>query len=761
MHWIDWVIAIVPVCIILGVAVYSRKYVRGVVDYIASGRVAGRYVICIAELSTGLSVISLVALCEAKYQTGLALAFWEFIIMPIGLIVALTGFCFYRFRETKALSNGQFLEIRYNRSLRIFGSFLRILAEMLTNAIGPAIAARFFIYFLGIPHEINCFGFQVPSFMLVVSIVLAMAVLVMWFGGRIALLITDCFQGLLSYPIFVLIVVFVLYTFSWSKEIAPVMLDRVPGENFLNPLDISKLRDFNIFSLVVIICGMILNRASFAGNDTTSAGRTPHEQKMAGILSGWRSGFSILMCLLVAITVITVMNHEHFAPQAREIRTELSAKVSEEVIPRQEQRNELNRKIAAIPEQHHRIGIDAPLSRSANLDSVYLDTARETLGGDGNGNLNFQKFRTLYNQMMMPLALRKMLPTGLLGVFCLLMIMLMLSTDDSRIFNASVAIIQDLVLPFRKTPLSPQQHLKYLKICTLLVSFFFFFCSIFLSQLDYINMFLVIMVAMWLGGAGPVMVFGLYTRWGTTAGAFSAIFVGSGISLGGMLLQRSWANIVYPFLAKMGWVDTIGSFLAAVSQPFNPYIVWEMDAVKFPINSYELYFFAMVFGVGAYIIGSMVTYRKPYNLERMLHRGKYAIDGEKKIDSAWTWKSVWGKLIGITPEYTCGDKFIAWSLFIYSFIYQLGICFGAVLIWNMISPWPQYWWSQYFFITSLLVAGIIGVISTVWFLWGGIVDAKRLFRDLAARVDDPLDDGRVEGHVSLMDKAKLGSDDKE
>ena len=69
------------------------------------------------------------------------------------------------------------------------------IAEMLTNAIGPAVAAKFFIYFLDIPHEVNWFGFQVPSFMLVVSIVLGMAVLVMWYGGRIALLITDCFQG--------------------------------------------------------------------------------------------------------------------------------------------------------------------------------------------------------------------------------------------------------------------------------------------------------------------------------------------------------------------------------------------------------------------------------------------------------------------------------------------------------------------------------------------------------------------------------------
>jgi solute:Na+ symporter, SSS family len=82
-------------------------------------------------------------------------------------------------------------------------------------------------------------------------------------------------------------------------------------------------------------------------------------------------------------------------------------------------------------------------------------------------------------------------------------------------------------------------------------------------------------------------------------------------------------------------------------------------------------------------------------------------------------------------------------------------CFLAVVIWNTISPWPLHRWSTYFFVTSLLVTAVVGVISTVWFIIGGTIDMRRLFRDLARRVDDPLDDGRVIGHVSLADKAAL------
>ena len=51
MHWIDWCIMIIPLIIILGAAIYSGKYVRGVVDFLAAGRVAGRYVISVGDLT--------------------------------------------------------------------------------------------------------------------------------------------------------------------------------------------------------------------------------------------------------------------------------------------------------------------------------------------------------------------------------------------------------------------------------------------------------------------------------------------------------------------------------------------------------------------------------------------------------------------------------------------------------------------------------------------------------------------------------------
>ncbi|WPJ95186.1 hypothetical protein SH580_17325 [Coraliomargarita algicola] len=753
MHLIDWLIVVIPVFIILCVAVYSRRYVRGVADYLAAGRVAGRYVISVGDMTSSLSVITLVALVEMKYQVGYALTFWEYFLIPVGIIMGLSGYCIYRFRETKALSIGQFLEMRYSRSFRVVAASIRTMAEMLTNAIGPAVAANFFIYFLDVPHTLSVFGLTLPTFTVVVGGFLCMAIVVMWPGGRISLLITDSFQGIISYPIFVIIGCYVLISFSWSGEIAPVMLDRVEGESFLNPFDVSKLRDFNIFALCVLVMSRILNRASWIGNDTSSCGRNPHEQKMAGILGAWREGFSTLMCLLIAITIITVMSHQNHADKAYEIRQQLSAKVASEVVTDQETLAKVKENIAALPITKHVIGEDPPLSREVNIDTPFKEAAQTALGTDGSGNLIFQKFRTLYNQMMMPVALRNMLPVGVAGLFCLLMVMLMLSTDDSRIFNASSTIIQDIVQPFLKEPLSPERHLLMLRCGSVAVAIFFFFCSFFMVQLDFINMFITIMTGVWLGGAGPVMVFGLYSRFGTTFGAYCALFFGSGISLLSIFVQRNWAETIYPWLSHVGWAEPLGVFLETVSRPFNPYIVWKMDAVKFPINSYECYFIAMCSGIIAYILGSFITYKKPYDLDRLLHRGAYSIDDEKHIGTKWTRKNFLSKLVGINPDYTRGDKFIAWSVFGYAIVYKMGFCFLFVLIWNFISPWPEHWWGHYFFYTTIVITAILAVISTFWFLIGGVIDIRRLFRDLNNRESDPLDNGRVEGDVSLADKA--------
>jgi len=515
-----------------------------------------------------------------------------------------------------------------------------------------------------------------------------------------------------------------------------------------------------LFALIVAIIGTILNRAAWIGNDTSNSGRNAHEQKMAGILGAWRNGFAFTMLTLLSVFIVTVMLSNRFASEAREVRVDLVSRVASETIENQAVRAKIISDVTAIPEAQHTIGVDKPYSRKSNPDITYLNMAQKHLQNTQDGNAIFQKFRTLYYQMMAPTLLRKQLPVGVMGLFILLMVMLMLSTDDSRIFNASSTLLQDVVMPFRKKPFEPKQHLLLLRLMSVGVCVFFLIVSVFFAQIDFIIMFISIMCALWLGAAGPIMVGGLYTRFGTTTGAFCALIFGSGTSFAGLILQRTWSSHVYPWLQGSGNIKYVNAMFEKVNSTLSPYIFWEMNPVKFPINSYEIYFLAMMFGVGAYVIGSLITYRKPFELDRMLHRGKYN-DGESSENtSPWTWRNVYGKLIGIDDDYTKGDKIIAWSVFGYSIVFQFLIAFVGVAVWNWLSPWPAAWWSWYFFTTVIVLGILVGSVSTVWFVIGGVIDIRRLFKDLALRKDDPLDDGWVEGHVSLAHKSQLDAIEK-
>ena len=764
MSFIDWSIVILPVLVILYMGWRAGKYVRGVSDFLVAGRICGRYVLSVADVANGLAVITLVSYTELHYKTGFAMSFWTNIILPMTMMFALVGYCTYRFRETRAMSLGQFLEMRYCKSLRIFASGLRTTSEMLANMICPAIAARFFIYMLGIPHRVDIFGVQVSTFGLIILLVLTLSISIIWMGGTLALVITDTIQGLICYPTLVVFVIFVLTEFSWSNQIAPVMMDRVPGENFLNPYDVQGLRDFNVFALVVTVFSSIINRANWIGAGNSSAARNPHEQKMAGILGTWRTAFSAIFYLLMACMLIALLNHVDFSGKADKIRTTATARVADEILKDKELCRRLEAAAKEIKPHNHIIGKDAPLSQNENLDTPYLKSALKEMRARGieqvdpsltgeakkeaeadaiaQANAKFQEFRTLFHQMQLAVSTRELFPTGILGLFILLLVVMMISTDDSRIFSAALTLSQDVVFPFIKKKLTSRQHINMVRAVTVFVGVFFFFGSFFMSQLDYIDLFMTVTTGIWMGGAGPIMIFGLYSRRGTSAGAFASLFTGTFITVGSILIQRNWAGTVYPFLDRLGWVEPIGKFLEFVSSPLNPWVVWKMDAIKYPINAKEIFFIAMVFSLAMYWIVSLLTCRTPFNLDKMLHRGEYA--DEKSIKPPAVKRSIFSRLIGITPEYTKGDRVIAYCVFGYTFVYRFLFTFLMVILWNAFSPWKPEWWAKYFLITSLIVPGIVATISTVWFFIGGMVDLRRLFIDLGKRTEvDENDNGTV------------------
>ncbi|MBP5542615.1 MAG: hypothetical protein ILM98_00955 [Kiritimatiellae bacterium] len=818
MNWFDWILFAIPIAIVIAAAVKAQRYVHGVADFLSAGRIARRYVLCVAEGESGFGLVTLVGSLEAYYNSGFAYSFWNSILMPIGMVLGLVGFATYRFRETRAMTLGQFFEMRYNRSFRMTASGIQLLSGFLNYAIFPAVSARFLMYFMRLPVSFSVFGFQVSTFAATMALALALACFIACAGGQITIMVTDCIQGILNYPIYLLVAIYLLCRFSWWGDLQPAVSARPEGVSFLNPFDTVDLRDFNLFYVLSGVLGLFLSRLLWGGRGYNSAARNAHESKMAGVLGTWRSGFSSMMFLLVAVVAYSWNNSPKFARESHETRAQLAATAYADVafsakggsIPAGEAEAVASAFAAAklrteftTREEYlamrgetasgQQQGRAAQQERfKAETADPFLAAASEVLGGEkGEAEIQAmtaaekdnwkalrarnQTFSTIFKQQRVPTAIRAILPTGLVGLFCALAVFMMLTTDTTYIHGLASVVVQDCVLPLKKTPWTPHQQVGRLRLAICGIAFCAFLFGKYFGQIDFVFMFFAITGALW-NAAGPVITLGLYWKRGTTAGAYVSMLVGAGLAIAAIFAQKYWVSALYPWIVDNGWMQAVDAFLRSCSAPFEPLIHWELTADKFPINSKEVGTIVSLFTLLLYVGVSLATCRKPFNMERLLHRGKYAdgtegdgqqADNSKRGQQADNSKGgLLEKLIGIDRNYTRGDRILAWSAFLYSFVWCFCLCFVANVAWHVLGAkgilplQPDSWWSVYFFIVNFVVACAIGVVSTFWFGICGTRDLMRLFRDLDAREragggQNALDDGRVEGHVSLADAAEI------
>ncbi|MFZ4600404.1 MAG: sodium:solute symporter, partial [Terrimicrobiaceae bacterium] len=90
MSLLDWLFVSVPFVIVTGAAIWTRRYVRDVADFLAAGRAGGRYLVCNAEGAAAMGAISVVAICEQYYNGGVGAGWWGMLITPVMLFITLT-----------------------------------------------------------------------------------------------------------------------------------------------------------------------------------------------------------------------------------------------------------------------------------------------------------------------------------------------------------------------------------------------------------------------------------------------------------------------------------------------------------------------------------------------------------------------------------------------------------------------------------------------------------------------------------------------
>lgn len=645
MHLLDWILVALPLALVAAILIGTRRYMKGVAGFLSGGRVANRYLLAVAKGEAQSGAVVFVAIFEMIARAGFTTSWWNWIMVPAMLIVAISGFVIYRFRETRAMTLAQFFELRYSRSFRLFAGVLAFGAGILNFGIIPAVGTRFFVYFLQLPPTFTLLSFEIPTYIPLMGLFLAISLTLTLWGGFVSLLVTDCVEGILSQIFYLIIIASVLALFTWP-QIAHVLSDRPPGHSMLNPFDALAIRDFNLWYVLmgafVTIYGTMAWQNASAYN---SAARTPHESRMGGVLGRWRELGKMAVITLLAIFAVTFMQHPDFAAQA------------------------------------------APAK--AVVDQI--------------GNPQLQE------QMRVPVMLSYLLPIGIKGLLCVVLLMGVFGGDSTHLHSWGSIFVQDVIVPLRKKPLTPEQHIRLLRFGIAGVAVFAFLFGSLFQQTEYVLMWWQVTQAVFVGGAGAAIIGGLYWKKGTTAGAWTAILTGSILSVGGILARQTWGR-------------------------------------AFPLNGMEVSFYATLIAITAYVVVSLLTHRRDFDMDRMLHRGAHALpDPTIPATPAATptrpRRRLLGRLIGLDENYTRADTWIAGGLFAWSAVWFTVMLVGT--IWNLLAPWPTAVWAAYWRIAGYSLPALIVAVTAVWFTWGGLRDLRDLFRRLRDAKANPLDNGVV------------------
>lgn len=633
---IDWLIALISILILFFLVRLSKKSVKSVADYLSAGRSAGRYMITVSQGIAFIGAITIVGQWEVNYVAGFVLRWWEFVMAVVLLIITVSGWVVYRFRQTRALTIAQFFEIRYSKNFRVFAGILAFVSGLLNFGVFPSVVSRFMIYFCGFPLSFNFLGLEISTYPVVMAGILLIALYFVFAGGQIAVILTEFFQGVYANFAFLIIIVFCLFVVNWDQIGEAV--SKVPqNASLINPYKTSEVPDFNFWYFLINVFGVIYIKLSWQGTQGfNSSAKSAHEAKMGEVLGNYRDIPKWLFLVFIPIVAYTILNHSDFSSIANNVNA--------------------------------------------------------TLSGVGN--------EAIQNQLRIPLVLSVILPTGLMGIFLALMLMATISTHDSYMHSWGSIFIQDVIMPFRKKPFESKQHLKVLKMSILGVCIFIYFFSLWFPMTDYIFLYFAITAAIFTGGSGAVIIGGLYWKRGTTSAAWSALICGSVIAVTGIILQQ-----IYP---------------------------------DFPINGQYFWGMAMGGSTLVYVLVSFLGKKQEFNMDKMLHRGKYVIKEETIIVDKVPQKG-W-KMLGMGKEFTKGDKVIYIAAYIWTFIWVAIFIIGTIM--NFTSKVPDSSWLEFWkiFVIANLIASIVIVI---WFTLGGIKDLKDMLNRLNTMVRDHSDDGTV------------------
>ena len=686
LHLVDWLIVFVALVGMFYSVSFSSGLMKSVTDFLSAGRTAGRYLISVSSGVAGLGAISVVMFLEMGYIAGFSLAWWGLSQGIIILMLTMSGWVIYRFRSTRCLTLAQFFEKRYSRKFRIFTGIVAFTAGIINFGIFPAVGAQFFISYCGLPESF----IGIPVFPLVMIILLSISLYFVYTGGQIAVIIADFFQGIFATFVLIVVVLYLFFSVGWDQ--VSHSLEQTPLK--LAKEEITKLQDDEAY--------MKLSDQEKEKRKNEIDEKYENSSRINPFKTSNVEDFNFWYFLIGIIGIMYgTMGWQGSQAYNSSAKSAHEAKMGSVLAG-----------FRGLPQGLFFLLVPV-------LIYVFMNHADyASVAASVELSLQDLETDTLRSQMRGPIVLSTVLPIGLLGAFAALMVAAFISTHDTYLHSWATILVQDVIMPFREKPFDKDTHLKVLRYAILGVAVFIFFFSLLFQQNQAIALFFAITAAIFAGGSGAVIIGGLYWDRGTTKAAWTAIIIGAFISVSGVLVKQ----------ISVEWLNDTSSYVQLKNI---------LEFIR-NINGQEYWGISMGASAFAYVMVSLLDNSEPFNMDKLLNRGKYAIEGEKKIINENT--ELGWKIFLMGEEFTKGDKLIYILNYVWTGIWTLVFIVGTIYnLSNEVSDasW-MFFWRNYIYIFI-----VISLVIIVWFTVGGFHDLKIMMDKLKTEKRDHHDDGWV------------------
>jgi SSS family solute:Na+ symporter len=138
----------------------------------------------------------------------------------------------------------------------------------------------------------------------------------------------------------------------------------------------------------------------------------------------------------------------------------------------------------------------------------------------------------------MPLYLRQVVPTGLIGLLVAAMLAAEMSTDSSYMLTWGGVIYNDILAPFRKTVWPEQRGLRWNRCIVALIGIFLLLYGLWYPLEGDVWTYLAITGTIYLSSMATLLIACCYWKRANDWGAAAAIFCGAAIPIAYLVLEK-------------------------------------------------------------------------------------------------------------------------------------------------------------------------------------------------------------------------------